>query len=137
MIFKTLNGRDAYMSPTKYRIDWDRVVSGPQKRVKDFLKPYWKNDAVFEEARIPRSLLRIDLLNVSKGIVVEVSPMQHSAYHPFFHGSEEGFKQSLKRDLIKAQWAELNNLTYVELCEEDLAAGLSRKLFKTKYGVTL
>jgi hypothetical protein len=34
---------------------------------------------------------------------------------PFFHETQLGFIQACKRDKDKRHWAELNNLTYVEL----------------------
>lgn len=137
MVFRTLNGRERNLSITPYLIDWDRRVSGPQKRVKDFLKPYWGRDTVLEEAAIVGNRMRLDLVNVNKLIVVEVSPSQHSSYNKFFHGSMEGFKSSLRRDLKKANWCALNGFVYCELVDEDLKEGLSEQLFKDRFDVIL
>lgn len=137
MLFTGFSGKKRDISISPYRVDWDRVVSGPQKRVKDFLYRYWRYDTVLEELRIPGTRLRVDLLNINKLIMVEVSPEQHALYNPFFHRSEAGFRAALKRDFAKEKWAELNGFTYCELVAEDLAGELSEELFLSRFGVTL
>lgn len=138
MIFTTLSGHPRDVSMTAYKVDWERKVSRPQKRVKDFLRPYWEGDAVYEEVRIPGCLFRVDLINVNKAIMVEVSPIQHHTADHWFHGgSMAKWKASLKRDIQKERWAELNQLTYVELTQDDLDTGLSAELFLSRFGVTL
>lgn len=138
MLFTTLNGRS--QQDVKYRqylIDWDHKVSGPQKAVKDFLRPYWEHKTVLEEMRIPGSKLRCDIVCLANpAAVIEVSPNQHFQYNAFLHGSLSGFKQSLKRDLQKEKWARLNGFAYVEITDEDLKAGLSVGLFAER-GVIL
>ena len=124
------------VSINKYKVDWNHKVSGPQKKVKDFLKQFWLREVILEEMRIPGTLMRIDLINLTQKIAVEVSPEQHSSYNPFFHGSLAGYRASIKRDMEKENWINLNNFTYVELAGEDLE-NLSRKLFKEKFGVIL
>jgi len=121
----------------KYYIDWDYKISGPQKRVKDFLYPYWRTHCVLEELIIPGSLLRCDLVNLTRSIVLEVSPLQHTKYNEFFHRSLSGFKESLKRDLAKGAWAERNGFTFVEIFDDDLKKGLSKAWFLEKYNITL
>ncbi len=131
-----INGRPCRIPLNDYRVDWDRKVSGPQKAVKDFLRPYWQFDFVCEEVRIPRKLWRLDLYNVSSGIVVEVSPGEvHNEYNPFFHRSVSGFRASLKRDILKARWCELNGLKCVEVTDDALP--LNIEWFKTHYDITL
>lgn len=137
MLFKTLNGRQREISITPYRIDWDHVVSRPQKRIKDFLYPFWRNDTVCEELRLAGTKLRADIVNISRLIMVEVSPLQHQQYNAHFHRSIAGFRASLKRDLAKERWCELNSFTYCELVAEDLNGELSEQLFLDRFGVTL
>lgn len=130
-----LKGRECRFNPMRYRVDWARAVSGPQKQCKDFLFPYWQHDLVIEEARIPGSLLRIDLWDVTRSIVVEVSPKAtHGKYTPFFHGSVSGHLASMKRDLAKVEFARLNSLVYIEIDEPDIQ--LNPEWFK-KQGVIL
>lgn len=136
MIVKDLKGRPCTMPTTPYLIDWDHVVSKPQKRVKDFLRPFWFRDMVLEEPRLPRSLLRFDIINASRGIVVEVSPTStHGKFNPFLHGSRMGFGKMLARDMEKERWAELNEFTFIEITDADFP--LTTELFATRWKVTL
>mgnify|MGYP001617861671 CR=1 FL=1 len=139
MLFKTLNGRERNVSVNRYRVDWEREkeVSGPQGKVKKFLRPYWEGKMVLEEFRVPSTRLRLDLYDVSDGIVVEVSPAAtHTMYNPFMHGSLSGYRNTIKRDLLKEDWCRLNGLTLVTLIDEDIA-NLSAALFLERFGVTL
>lgn len=131
-----LKGRVRKLNVTKYRIDWDHKVSGPQKQVKDFLRPYWEHDLVLEEARIAGCLLRIDLWSITRSIMIEVSPKSsHGQYNPFFHRSVSGHLASMKRDLDKVRFAQLNGLTYVEIDEPEVQ--LNAAWFKAHHDITL
>jgi hypothetical protein len=121
MVFKTLNGRERNVPTKQYHIDWSpvREVSSWQAAAKAFLRPYWENDVVFEEFLIDKRM-RVDLLNINKAVMVEVSPESSHSYNAFFHrGSLNRFKDALKRDLAKQRWAEVNQFAYVELTDTD------------------
>lgn len=121
----------------KYRIDWDRVVSKPQKAVKDFLHPYWKGKVILEEFKIPGQRLRFDLVNMNDHIIVEVSPKKlHGEFNKFFHKTRMGYANSIKRDMSKFDWAEQNGFVLVEVFDEDIEV-LSREWFREKYEVEL
>lgn len=120
-----------------YIINWDRKVSKPQKLTKDFLKKYWKNDIVCEELRILGSLLRIDLVNFTKKIIIEVSPRElHVDYNKFFHNGRGGFHKKLTSDAQKLIWAENNGFKFIELYNEDLDS-LSKQYLKEKFDLDL
>lgn len=136
MKLKTLNGRERDINVSKWRIDWDRKVSGPQKQVKDFLYPYWHNHVVLEELMIPGSRLRIDLISLTRLIAIEVSPRQHYKINPFFHKTKSGYLAAMKRDVKKEEWITAQGWTYVEVMEEDMD-DLSPEWFKQKYDITL
>jgi hypothetical protein len=136
MIFLNLKGQKRNVIIQKYLIDWDYAVSGPQKKVKDFLYPHWKRDVVLEEMRIPSTLMRIDLLSLTRKWVIEVSPSQHLEYNPFLHKSLSGFRAALKSDIEKQRWVEMNGYKFIEVFEEDIDQ-LSRKWFKEKYNLDL
>lgn len=132
MKFKKLNSQKIVnVNLSKYYIDWSHKVSGPQKLVKDFLKPFWKTDCVLEEFLIPGSRLRIDLFNISKHIVIEVSPLQHVEFNEFFHKTRAGFLEALKRDMDKRKWVEDNGFNILEVYEEDMGK-LTKQWFKDK-----
>jgi hypothetical protein len=129
-------GQMADLSIADYLIDWDRKVSGPQMKVKRFLHPYWKTHVVTEEARIPGSLLRVDLINWTRRIAVEVSPTASHSFNRFFHKHRIGFSAAVGRDLGKAEWLEATKLKLVEVFDADLDT-LSPAWFLTNYGITL
>lgn len=122
MTFTDLKGRKrSIKSPNKYRIDWDaESLSKFQKGVKDFLRPYWKNDCVFEELPMVGTRCRFDLYNATKRIILETHGKQHTEYNKHFHGGNRlNFLSQIKRDLSKQQFCELNNLTFVEIHPKD------------------
>jgi len=121
----------------KYKIDWNRKVSAPQKKVKDFLFPFWSANIVLEEFIIPGSKFRIDLLNLTHKIAIEVSPRAlHVNYNKFMHGNRVGFLDKLKADTQKMVWAENNGFKFIELYDEEIN-NLSKNLFEEKFGVIL
>lgn len=137
MKWEKLNSRKIVnVNVTPYLIDWDHAVSVPQKRVKDFLRPFWQNSVVLEEVRIPGSLLRIDLMNLPRRIAIEVSPSSSHAYNPFFHKHRFGFGAALNRELDKAEWCRRNGFKHIELTEEDIGK-LSPQWFKATHDLDL
>ncbi len=63
---------------------------------------------------------RIDILNVNKAVMVEVSPESSHSFNAFFHqGSLNRFKDALKRDLAKDDYARVNGFTLVTLTDSD------------------
>lgn len=135
--YKNKSNVEVNVALTKYLIDWERKVSKPQKKVKDFLYPFWKHERVLEEFRIPGSgKLRVDLMKLSgQKVVIEVSPESSHSFNKFFHGSREsGFLASMKRDFEKQEWAEKNGFLYCELRQGDID-NISVNLMKEKFGV--
>lgn len=123
MKFKKLNSNvEIDVNISNYSIDWDKKVSKPQKMVKDFLFPHWKLDRVLEEFMIPGSRLRIDLINMSSKIAVEVSPdSTHKNFNPFMHKNRiTGFLGGLKRDSSKYDWIIANGFKYVLITDAEL-----------------
>ena len=120
----------------KYLVDWDAIVSRPQKFVKDFLYPYWSACIVLEEFRVPGSLLRVDLLNVSRKIAVEVSPSSTHSFNRFFHKNRPAFGRAVGRELDKSRWLEREGYQLIEIFEDDFCR-LSKEWIFEKYGVTL
>ena len=112
----------------KYLIDWDtKSRSKFQNRVKDFLKPYWKNDVVFEEFIIVGSRLSLDFYNANKKVAVEVQGDQHTKYVKHFHKNRLQYLEQLKRDQKKLDFCELNDIKLVEVYSTDV---INASLFK-------
>lgn len=120
-----------------YLIDWNRKVSGPQFLVKSFLKKYWIRDICCEEMRILGSLLRLDLINFTKKIIIEVSPRAlHVNYNKFMHGGRSGYLKKLQSDAKKMEWSENNGFIFIELYDENIN-NLSVKMFKDEFSIDL
>ncbi len=145
MLFKTLNGQTKDVSLTRYLIDWEdkNPVSKPQSQVKKFLRLYWEGKTVYEEAPVVGSRMRLDFYAPTegpnrRGLVIEVSPSAtHTEFNPFMHGSLAGYRATIKRDLAKQRWCELNGFTLVEVTDKELKAGLTAELFEETFGVVL
>lgn len=135
---KFQSNKEININISKYLVDWNYKVSGPQLKVKNFLKLYWRNNVILEEFLIPGSRLRIDILNISKKIAIEVSPEStHGKYNKFLHGSVDGYKKMFKRDLDKIKYIEEQlKYKYIELVDEDID-NLSKELFLSKFNVYL
>ena len=81
-------------------------------------------------------MLKVDILNATKKIAVEINGDQHYSYNKFFHGSVEKYADSLERDTVKLEWLEKNGYTLIEIKSEDLKH-LSEDFFNKKFGIEL
>jgi len=108
----------------KYEIDWEAESKSKfQKRVKDFLYPFWKDHFVYEECKVAGTRLHFDFYNHTTNIVIECQGGQHNNYIEFFHGKGVAgrlqFMQQLKRDTYKIDFCDLNDILFVEIYEKD------------------
>lgn len=131
-------GRERRVNIKKYYIKWgEKVASNLQWGVKNIVEPFFRNDIVLEEFVIPSSLLRIDILNISKKIAIEVHGEQHEKYNKHFHKTVSGYLSSYRRDGEKRKWIEETmsyKLIEVNFDEVDL---FSRQWVIEKYGIDL
>ncbi len=89
-------------------------------RARALLEALFPSDRRLEEVPLPGTGgLRADFVLPGRRLVAEVQGRQHGAYVPHFHRTEVGFLGSLGRDRRKAQWCELNDLTLVELDDDE------------------
>ena len=121
-----------------YLIKWDgKSRSKIQKAVKSFLKPFWKAQMVYEEFPVYGTKLKVDILNATKKLAIEVNGEQHNSFNKFFHSnSRANYLKSIKRDCEKAQWLEDNDYTLVEI-EQNEIQELSKDFFKKKFNIIL
>ncbi len=137
MRITNLFGREVSFRHTKYVVDWDKKSkSNLQFTVKQFLKFFWRNDVVLEEFTIPASLLKVDFLNLTKKIAVEVHGRQHQNYVKHFHKSRAGFKKSFERDKQKEDWIRNSGFKFIEIYDEDLK-NLSRQYLIEKCDIDI
>ena len=122
----------------KYLIDWDdKSKSKIQFKTKQFLKPYWQNHIVYEEFPVYGTKLKVDFINATKRIAIEVNGAQHSKFNKFFHNnSRANYLESIKRDVKKREWLELNNFLIVEI-EQNEVEKLSKEWFKKEFDIIL
>ena len=131
-----INGKLVNKNVTKYRVDWQgKSASKIQFKVKQFFETYWKYHIVYEEFPVYGTRLRVDLINFTKKIAVEVHGNQHFNFNKFFHGNSRAkYLQSMKRDWQKAEWLESNDINLVEIEEKDIE-NLSADFLEQNFGV--
>lgn len=124
-------GKLAYKSVNKYRIEWEKECrSNIQFEVKQFFKPYWVNHICYEEFPVYGTRMKVDMINMTKRIAVEVQGAQHESFNKFFHGnSRANYLKSIKRDYHKRVWLENNNFKLLEITGGDLASLSSEYIF--------
>lgn len=74
--------------------------------------------------------MTFDFFNSTKRIVVECQGRQHSEALHYFHGGHiNNFLDQLKRDIKKQEFCVLNDISFIEIFEEDtLDEDLLKKL---------
>ena len=81
--------------------------------------------------------MKVDLINMTKRIAVEVQGDQHEKFNKFFHNnSRANYLRSITRDHDKMIWLENNNFKILEIFKEDLPP-LSKKYILDKFGVSI
>ena len=122
----------------KYKVDWDKPCrSKIQFNVKSFFKDYWSGHICYEEFPVFGSRLKVDLINFTRKIAVEVQGEQHNEFNKFFHNnSRDKYLESIQRDMKKIQWLEMNEFKFLEVTKEDLPE-LSRKYIFDTFGVDI
>jgi hypothetical protein len=133
-----LRGKLVSRTVTRYLIKWDgRSRSKVQFKVKQFLKPFWKNHVCYEEFPVFGSRMKVDLLNATRKLAVEVHGSQHETFNRFFHdNSRVNFLKSIGRDNTKLEWLTLNGFTLIEIYEHE-ADKLTVGFFKEKFNINL
>ena len=131
-------GRIQNKNVSKYLIDWNKKSrSKLQKRVKDFLKPYWQGHIVYEEFPVYGTRLKVDILNATIKVAVEVNGPQHSSFNKFFHGNSRAkYLASIKRDHEKQRWLEKNQYKLIELEESDME-NLSKEFMESTFKIKM
>ena len=133
-----INGKLISKNVTKYKVDWEKSCrSKIQFEVKNFLKDYWVNHICYEEFPVFGTRMKVDLVNFTRKIAVEVQGDQHNQYNKFFHGgSRDKYLASIKRDMKKINWLELNDFNVLEIETKDIK-NLSRSYIFDTFGVDI
>ena len=132
-----IRGKLVDKNVTKYRINWDAPSrSKLQFQVKQFLKPFWLAQIVYEEFPVYGTQLKVDILNATMKIAIEVHGPQHESFHYFHNKNRFVFLEGLGRDASKEEWLELNKFKLVIIYDKEVP-NLSKEVFKEKYGILL
>mgnify|MGYP001181100341 FL=1 len=133
-----IHGRPRSRMVSKYLIDWEKKSKSKlQFNVKQFLKGYWQNHIVYEEFPVYGTRLKVDFINMTKKMAVEVHGPQHESFNKFFHGNSRAkYLASIKRDAQKAEWLEKNNFIFIEIYDKDID-NLSRQFIEKTYNISL
>lgn len=131
----SLSGRLINKNVNKRRVDWNgKSRSILQRMVKDILREIWELDIVYEEFPVFGSRYSLDFYNASKCIALEVQGKQHTQYNQFFHGKNRlNFGEQLKRDGMKRDFCDTNDIRLIEIFEEDrseLSLDFMKKIIK-------
>lgn len=108
----------------RYKIKWDKKSrSKIQYKIKQFLKPFWQNQVVYEEFPVYGTKMKVDILNATKRVAIEVQGRQHGEFNKFFHNNSRlEYLQSIKRDQEKALWLQQNDFKLIEITEDEINA---------------
>jgi hypothetical protein len=123
---------------SKYLINWDaKSKSNIQFKTKQFLKPYWQNHIVYEEFPVYGTRMKVDIVNATRKIAIEVNGPQHNKFNKFFHNNSRAkYLESIKRDVKKREWLELNNFKTIEI-EQNEVKSLTKKWFEKEFDIIL
>lgn len=122
----------------KYKIDWEHDgASKIERQFRDLIYPFWKHKIVLYQPRIPGCLLRLDFLNATNKLAVEIDGAQHNEFNKHFHAnSRANYLSSIKRDLNKEKWLENNKIQLIRLNGEDLNE-FSPKYIQDKFNISI
>ena len=133
-----IHGKLVSKNVSKYLIKWDgKSRSNIQFKTKQFLKKHWSNQIVYEEFPVYGTRMKVDILNATKKIAIEVQGRQHTSFNKFFHSNSRlKYLQSIKRDYEKHQWLIKNKYFLVEIEEKEIDL-LSSEFFLEKFKIAL
>ncbi len=97
--------------------DNDRIKrSSLHLRCRNILKGLYPLDRVYEEVSLPGSgKLSLDFYLHSRDLAIECHGEQHYKFSSMFHKTRADFLLQRKRDSVKKEWCDINNIQFVEL----------------------
>lgn len=88
-------------------------------KARELLREQFPANPVYEEVPLPGSKLYADFFLPTQNMLVEVHGEQHYSDNSFFYKTYADFIHAKKRDRLKQEWCQINNIQYVELCYKD------------------
>ena len=123
---------------SRFLIKWEaKSRSKLQFRAKQFFETVWDGQIVYEEFPVYGSRMKVDILNATKKLAVEVNGAQHGNFNKFFHAnSRVNYLKSINRDFKKLEWLEQNSYNLIEINYDEVDL-LTKDFFKKKFKVDL
>ena len=92
-------------------------MSEIQEKILQETKKAFPNFRVESEwtIRYAGQTLRFDIYVPDMSLVIEVQGKQHREFNKFFYENEQDFLVAKRRDGLKKEWAELNEITHIEI----------------------
>lgn len=132
-----LKGSLVNKNVSKYVIRWDgESKSQLQFRTKQFLKPFWLGCICYEEFPVYGSKMKVDILNATLKVAIEVNGPQHSRFHWFHNKNPAAYLSGFKRDMQKIEWLKKNGFQIVEINFDEVDL-LSQEFFLKKFNLSL
>ncbi len=117
-----IDGRIYNVPLAAYAVHEDdgRPRSSGHRAARALLATLFPFESVFEEVPVMGcgAALYLDFLAPGQKLAVEVQGAQHRKYVPWFHVTPGGFREQLKRDRLKREWAGLNGIALVTLDDD-------------------
>lgn len=89
---------------------------------REILRICYPSYIIYEEIKLPgstnpknKSVLYLDFFIPNLKIGIEVHGQQHFEFVPYYHKDMRGFLDSQKRDELKTNWCEKNNIKLIVL----------------------
>lgn len=105
--------------------------SGLHLSARKLLQAQFPSSSIYEEVMLLGTGLIADFFISDLKIMVEVHGEQHYKFVKRFHKTVGGFVASQKRDKMKQEWCEINDVIYIELpfnCIDDWGKILKESL---------
>ena len=137
MTLLNVRGKLQKKNVSRYLIRWDAASKSKlQFHVKQFLKPFWIGSICYEEFPVYGTELKVDILNATYRIAVEVQGPQHNEFHYFHNGEPQNYLSSFKRDQAKFEWIKRNSFNFIEINYDEVDL-LTHDFVQEKFGVNL
>lgn len=113
---KELIGTDGKKVNIRFKNNINNNPSNLHIKAREILKKMFHLNVIIEEFLIPGSnKLYIDFFLPERSLVIEVHGEQHYKYNSHFYKSRLDFHKAQRRDDIKKDFCNINNLLFIEL----------------------
>lgn len=135
MRFEGLDGRSYTVHSSHYKVVGNRggrsELSQYHKKARTLVQEIFKGYQILEEMKVQGAQFRnlyLDFFVPTLSLAIEVHGRQHYEFVPFFHKNRRGYIDSRKRDRLKREWCEHNELRLIELKYSDSEEEWRRQL---------